>query len=70
LTRLEIQLQDTRTELEETKAELKEMEVKMAYYDRLALKWGGACMGALALGAAISGHFEKICNKIWALLVQ
>ncbi|OWK42077.1 hypothetical protein [Fimbriiglobus ruber] len=59
LTRVEILLEDT-------KAEVKVLEEKLEYYDRLALKWGGACMGAVALGALISGHFDKICEKLWA----
>lgn len=64
LTRLEAELQHTNDALETAQTDLKELEKKMSYYDKMALKWGGACMGAIAFGALVGGHIDNLREKI------
>lgn len=59
-----------RLELEQLRKDFDDLEEKVSYYDRLALKWGGACMGAIVIGALISSNVQKLCQKILALLSQ
>jgi hypothetical protein len=61
---------EMRMELSQLRKELDELEVKVSYYDRLALKWGGACMGMIALGAIISNHLQKLFEKLFGLISQ
>lgn len=60
LTTLEI-------ELYHTQLEVAELEKKVSYYDKMAVKWGGACMGAMAIGALVSGSFDKLREKLIGL---
>lgn len=43
---------------------LNELEIVMAYYNKLALKWGAGCIAILTTGAVIGGHFDKLKEKI------
>lgn len=61
---LEIQLGQTKIELKQAEEKIEELEQKISYYDKMALKWGGACMGILVFGAMVGGQFDKIKEKI------
>lgn len=51
-------------EVKEAEQKIGKLEEKLSYYDRMALKWGGFCMGMLTFGALISGHFDKLKEKV------
>jgi hypothetical protein len=61
---------EMKMELAQLREEVDELEKKVSYYDRLALKWGGACMGAIVIGALISSQFQKIFEKILAVVAR
>ncbi len=66
MTKLDERVAVLEIELEQAKEEIHELEKRVSYYDKMALKWGGACMGILAFGAIIGGHFDKVKEKILA----
>lgn len=49
--------------------EMQELERKVAYYDKMAAKWGGFIMGFLMLGTILAIGFDKAKDKIlgWIL---
>lgn len=61
LTTLEIQLKDTQEEVAT-------LEEKIGQYDKLAARWGGAMMAALAIGAVMSFVTDSVRGKIEKLL--
>ncbi len=70
LTKLESELGDTKDELKDVKFELNLLEQKMTYYDKVALKWGGAIMGILMFGAFVGGHLDKLKGKLIEWFLQ
>jgi hypothetical protein len=44
--------------------EIKELERKVAYYDKMALKWGWFIMGIIAFGALVAGKADKLIDKL------
>jgi hypothetical protein len=71
VTRLETQLlneqKEREREVSELKAEVAELEKKLNYYDKAALKWGGFCMGMIVLGGFIWAGVDKVVDKVIAL---
>lgn len=66
LTVLEMQQKEILKDLAASEAKVKDLEKRLGYYDKLALKYGSACLGALALGALLGGGLDKIKDKIWS----
>ncbi len=52
------------SEFKQAEVDIEALKIKVAYYDKMALKWGGACMGILVFGAVVGGHFDKLKEKI------
>lgn len=49
---------------EANRAEIEELKRKLSYYDRMSLKWGSFCFGALAFGALLAMGVDKAKDKI------
>lgn len=64
---LEVENKSLKGEVLELKDEVIELKKNISYYDRLAAKWGGVCMGAIAFGAILGGGFDKIKDKLISL---
>ena len=45
-------------------ADLTDLQIKLAYYDRMALKWGYLAMGALTIAALATMGADKLKDKI------
>ena len=56
-------------EMEHMTKEVERLEVKVAYYDRMAIKWGWFVMGMLTLGAMIAAGFDKVKEKLISLFL-
>lgn len=48
----------------EMKAENAALEKKLSYYDKMALKWGGFCLGFLTFGAFLWAGVDKLKDKV------
>ena len=57
-------------ELHDVHEELAEVKKKLAYYDRMALRWGSIAIGALTIGAFAAMGFEKAKDKIIGWVLQ
>lgn len=57
------------TEREHSEDRISALEKKVSYYDRMALKYGGALIAVLVIGAMVGGHVEKLKEKLleWVL---
>ncbi len=51
-------------EIAELRKEQEDTKRWQRYYDRLSLKWGSFCFGALAFGAAMMMGFDKLKDKV------
>lgn len=65
---LEVLLQNEREDRSKMEAELKkdleEVQTKLAYYDKMALKWGFFCLGIFTFGAMVWAGADKIKDKL------
>lgn len=51
-------------------AKIKELEKKLGYYDRMALKWGSLCIGFVSFGALASMGFDRLKEKLLHLIMS
>lgn len=70
---LEIQRENDRQQCDEMEVrlqgEIAELKKKVAYYDKMALKWGSFLMGVLFLGALLASGIDKLKDKIIAAVL-
>ena len=60
LLRLYEKIQKLEEMHEENEKKIENLEQRVNAYDKLAARWGGACMVVMALGTFAMGYWEKI----------
>lgn len=61
---LEEKQRNDESDIEELREEIRSINKRLSYYDRMAAKYMGIALGVIGIGALLSGHFDKIREKI------
>lgn len=61
---LEQERADRQAREKELNAKLDAVTARLGYYDKVSLRWGSFCLGALTLGALIWAGADKVKEKV------
>lgn len=51
-------------EQRQDRQDIQDLQSKVSYYDKMAMRWGGAMIALLVVGSIIGGHFDKLREKV------